>query len=81
MFAQSYSSHYVIQEFYKLLADIRKPVAKYDRLDVCHHWSAGMKALFTQQTQEGLALIRQSLGGAGFTAWSGLPELIKSYSP
>lgn len=26
-------------------------------------------------------MIRQSLGGAGYTAWSGLPALIEDYSP
>lgn len=25
--------------------------------------------------------MRQSLGGAGYTAWSGLPKLIEDYSP
>lgn len=30
---------------------------------------------------DGLLQIRQSVGGAGFTAWSGLPNLIADYSP
>jgi acyl-CoA oxidase len=25
--------------------------------------------------------VRQALGGAGYTAWSGLPRLIEDYSP
>ena len=28
-----------------------------------------------------MLLIRQSLGGAGYSAWSGLPYLISMYSP
>jgi len=30
---------------------------------------------------DSLILIRQSLGGAGYTAWSGIPTLIEEYSP
>lgn len=30
---------------------------------------------------DGMYLIRQSLGGAGFTAWSGIPRIIEDYSP
>ena len=40
-----------------------------------------MKSVFTQDTHDGVLLIRQSLGGAGFTAWSGLPRLIEDFSP
>jgi len=28
-----------------------------------------------------MILIRQSLGGAGYSAWSGIPYLIEDYSP
>jgi len=28
-----------------------------------------------------LLVIRQSLGGAGYSAWSGIPFLIEDYSP
>lgn len=30
---------------------------------------------------ESLLLIRQSLGGAGYSAWSGIPKYIDEYSP
>jgi acyl-CoA oxidase len=46
-----------------------------------HHFTSGMKACYTQVTYDGLLAIRQSLGGAGYSAWSGLPRLIDDYSP
>lgn len=54
---------------------------KFELLDYCHHLSSGMKSVYTQQAFEGLLLMRQSIGGAGFSAWSGLPRLITEYSP
>jgi len=39
-----------------------------------------MKSLFTQTTNDGLLSIRQSIGGAGYSAWSGIPYLIDDYS-
>jgi acyl-CoA oxidase len=46
-----------------------------------HHLTAGGKSLFTQDCHDALILIRQSLGGAGYSAWSGIPYLIQQYSP
>jgi len=46
-----------------------------------HHYTSGMKSVFTQTCNDGLIQIRQSIGGAGFTAWSGLPNLIEAFSP
>jgi len=48
---------------------------------VSHHLSAGFKSLFTQITYEGIDVLRQSCGGAGFSAWSGLPHLVQLYAP
>ena len=50
-------------------------------LDVVHHLTAGYKALHTQECMDMILEIRQSLGGAGFTAWSALPDTIYGYSP
>ena len=46
-----------------------------------HHFTAGMKATYTQVCMDGLITIRQSLGGAGYSAWSGIPRMIDDYSP
>jgi len=40
-----------------------------------------MKSVYTQDTYDGLILIRQSLGGGGFSAWSAIPRLIADFSP
>lgn len=53
----------------------------FKMLDICHHYASGMKTVCTEATQAQQYLIRQSLGGAGYSAWSGLPNMIDDYSP
>lgn len=53
----------------------------YSLLDEIHHLSSGMKSVFTQVCFDGLVTIRQACGGAGYSAWSGLPFLIDDFSP
>ena len=53
----------------------------FDSLDELHHLTSGFKSLHSQQTYDGLLEIRQALGGAGYSAWSGIPQLIDNYSP
>ena len=53
----------------------------FEILDQLHHLTSGMKSLYTQTCHDGLYVIRQSVGGAGYTAWSGLPDIIDSFSP
>jgi acyl-CoA oxidase len=70
----------MIEELYmKLLIDIEND--KFDNLDMVHHFTSGMKSVFTDYTQAGLYTIRQSIGGAGYSAWSGIPYLIDEYAP
>jgi acyl-CoA oxidase len=45
-----------------------------------HHLTSGMKSVYTQTTMDGLMVIRQSVGGAGYSAWSNLPYLIDDFS-
>lgn len=79
MFAQSFAADYSLQKYYTLRQDIKK--SKFQLLDVAHHYTSGMKAVFTQNTMDGLIAIRQCLGGAGFTAWSGIPSIVEDYTP
>ena len=46
-----------------------------------HHYCSGMKSVFSQEATDNLFVIRQSLGGAGYSAWSGIPRLIEDYNP
>ena len=56
-------------------------VGNFGLLDLCHHLSSGYKASYTKIVYEGIDVMRQSCGGAGFLAWSGLPSLQTDYAP
>lgn len=67
------------QKYKQLMKDIK--VGNFALMDELHHFTSGMKSTFTQQAMDGLMVARQSTGGAGYTAWSGLPYLIDDFSP
>jgi acyl-CoA oxidase len=46
-----------------------------------HHLSAGLKCVQTQDMVDSIILVRQALGGAGYSAWSRIPSLLDDYSP
>ena len=73
------SHDYVHKMYNQLLKDINDN--KFDLLDELHHLVAGMKATFSQITNDGLYTIRQSLGGAAYSAWSGIPYIIDEFNP
>jgi len=56
-------------------------VSNFKSLDLVHHYTAGMKSLFSQDVNDGILAIRQSLGGAGYSAWSGIPQIWDDFSP
>jgi hypothetical protein len=53
----------------------------FKSMDLIHHLTSGGKSVFTQDCHDSLLVVRQSLGGAGYSAWSGIPYLIEDYSP
>lgn len=61
-------------KYFEFLEDVKQ--SKFDKMEEIHHLTSGFKALFTQRTMDSLLIIRQSLGGAGYSAWSGLPYLV-----
>lgn len=63
--------------------DLMQAVKKGDfsGLDMVHHLSAGFKAVFTRITYDGIDQVRQSCGGAGFSAFSGLPMIQADFAP
>lgn len=69
----------VLEKYNKLLSDIKDD--NFDLLDECHHYTSGFKSVFSDYTMKGLFTIRQSVGGAGYSAWSGLPYIIEEFSP
>lgn len=52
----------------------------FTTLERLHHFTAGLKTLFTQMSHDGIELVRTSCGGAGYSAWSGLPNLFSQQS-
>ena len=53
---------------------------KFDLLDVFSHLSSGMKAVYTQVALDGILTVRQSIGGAGYSAWGGIVQIIDELS-
>jgi hypothetical protein len=59
-----------------MMSDIQEK-EDYQLLELLHHYTSGMKACYTQDTLDGMIMIRQSIGGAGYSVWSGIPNLIQ----
>lgn len=78
-FAHHFSFQHLAQEFKQMMAEVK--TNKFSRLDIVHHLSAGMKAVYTTEFCNNLDIIRVSLGGAGFSSWSGIPWFIEANSP
>ena len=53
----------------------------FSTLDLVHHLSSGFKGVLTKVTFDGLDSIRLNCGGAGFSHWSGLPQLVLDFAP
>jgi len=68
----------ILDRYVRLLDDAKS--GNFADLEVIHHISSGMKTFFTQITYDGMTIIRQSIGGAGYSAWSSLPNMIEDVS-
>ena len=79
MFAHSFMTQHIREKYNLLLKGIE--TNDFALLEEVHHLTSGLKALHTQEAFDMMLEIRQSLGGAGFTAWSGLPSLIANFAP
>lgn len=77
--AMKFTSLDLWNKYYDFIDNMKKD--NFDSVELMHHLSAGYKSLFTQRTMDGLMLIRQCIGGAGYTAWSGIPLLIQDFAP
>ena len=79
LFAHVFTTDIILKMYNQLVEDIANQ--DYSKMDLLHHLTAGGKSVCTQDCQNALYTIRQSLGGAGYSAWSGIPYLIDDYSP
>lgn len=66
------------KRYFQFLDEIKQ--GKFDQMEEMHHLSSGFKALYTQRTMDSLLLIRQCIGGAGYSAWSGIPSIVSDFS-
>jgi len=57
------------------------PKGNLKLLDMMHHFTSGLKSLYTQMAYDGIELVRVNCGGAGYSVWSYLPQIYKDYSP
>lgn len=78
--AQTYCfalAQYHVRDYYnEFLALIKDGGSEnFKPLAVIHHLVSGLKAFFTQNTYETINTMREACGGAGFSAYSGIPYL------
>lgn len=78
-YAMAFGAHYLLKVHKELLEELKN--GDFSKLDILHHLSAGFKAVYTKITYEGIDTVRQACGGAGFSAYSGLPSLQIEYAP
>ena len=79
VYAQRFTALEIIQLHKEILQEMKE--GNFSKLELLHHLSSGMKAFFTKSTFEGMDLIRDSVGAAGFLNYNGLGPLISAYSP
>jgi acyl-CoA oxidase len=79
LFACIFSGEHALNQLNLLLKGIEED--DFSKLDLMHHYTAGMKALFSQDAFDHNIQIRQALGGAGYSAWSNIPRFIEDCSP
>ena len=48
----------------------------FDLLEMMHHLSSGQKAHYLAMTHEDMDILRMCCGGAGYSNWSLLPEMV-----
>ena len=77
-FAMASAAEYVFELHPKMMENMKNK--DFTLMEVLHHYSSGMKCVFTQTCVDSLLIIRQCLGGAGYTAWSGIPQIFDDES-
>jgi len=69
-YAVSFGCEFLKSEYNLLTKEVEND--DFHRLPLLHHFSSGMKSVYTQDTTDLTLLCRQSIGGAGYTRWSGI---------
>jgi len=79
IYVQQTVGHYCNEGFGLLQDAVKK--GDFGRLDVMHHLLAGYKSIFSDRVLNLVEVARRSAGGAGYSAWSGLPNIYFNSSP
>lgn len=53
----------------------------FEMMDVMHHLTSGLKSIYSTMTYDGIDQSRQACGGAGYSVYSGFPQIMSEYSP
>jgi len=68
---------FATNEVHKIYIDFVKEIENgsedFKPLKILHHFSSGLKAFYTWQIYNSIGVLREACGGAGFSAFSGLP--------
>ncbi|XP_003391494.1 PREDICTED: peroxisomal acyl-coenzyme A oxidase 1-like, partial [Amphimedon queenslandica] len=83
LLASAYAMKFASQYMLKLYVGITGEIAEgnLESLPELHATSAGLKALCSEISSNGVELCRLCCGGHGYSAASGLPQLYVDYSP
>jgi acyl-CoA oxidase len=81
--ANSIVLHLVSQKIEKLIQISNQEVKKnnFKMLDICHHYTSGLKAFSSDLMYRGVDELRLACGGIGFLNSSGIPEMWVDNSP
>jgi hypothetical protein len=52
LFAQSITQDHIVQKYYQMTSEIKKQ--NFKNLDLMHHYTSGMKSVFTQEVYDSL---------------------------
>lgn len=83
LLALNYAMVFTFLEIKKIFITLMKEAeqSNFEKIQIMHHLTSGLKSLCTQRGIEGLYTARQSIGGAGMTEWSGIPAVIAFLGP
>ncbi|KAL0487225.1 acyl-CoA oxidase [Acrasis kona] len=83
LLATAYAFHFVGDYMMGLYNKLQQGIKKNDLslLPLAHAATAGLKAITTETTANGIEECRKCCGGHGYSHLSGLPELFASYVP
>ena len=80
MVVQNLAKNHINGLYQSFINELNGGSENFKPLKVIHHLISGLKATYSQNTFDTISLLRESCGGAGYLAWSGLPYLVQEYS-